>query len=194
MCDFAELLERVKAGDPQALSKLREQYSDALLRAARNLIGSALRPHCDATDLVQSVELVLWQGLRKGTFRVGNREQLFALAKVILRRQVARRWRSLKPMARTMEGRLGGTVADRPLFAAEGTAGRCAEFEDWKQHILNGLSDVDRRLVELRFLGHSTADAARIMGVEPEFLRVRLGRLRQRLREQLSNAGDPVKA
>jgi hypothetical protein len=39
-------------------------------------------------------------------------------------------------------------------------------------------------LVELRLQGHSTADVARKLNLDSRFLRVRLGRLRKRLREQ----------
>jgi len=53
------------------------------------------------------------------------------------------------------------------------------------RHLLDHVEDSqDRRLVELRLQGYSTAEVAREMNLDSRFLRVRLGRLRQRLRER----------
>src|SRR5262249_39611931 len=94
--EFTELLERVKAGDDQAMAQLMDQSRDALIRAARLLIGKALRSHLDSVDLVQSVQIILWMGLRTGRFSLSNSASLFALAQTLLRRKVARLWRDHK--------------------------------------------------------------------------------------------------
>jgi RNA polymerase sigma-70 factor (ECF subfamily) len=180
--EFADLLERVKAGDALALSQLMNHYHAAFDRAARKLLGRALQPHLDSEDLVQSVAIILWQGLRDGNFEVENPEQLLALAKVLLQRRAARHWRRLKPLA---DRATNGGVEDRPVSE---TASWGADFDDAMERLLSQFSDIDRRLVELRFQGHSTAEAARLLNLDPGFLRVRLARLRQHLREQLGRS------
>ena len=57
---------------------------------------------------------------------------------------------------------------------------RNGKYDD---RILPHLDDKDRRLVELRLQGFSTAEAARQLGEDADVLRVRLSRLRRRLRD-----------
>src|SRR5712671_6314786 len=49
---FAQLVERIQAGDDAAMSVLMEKYSEPLRRAASQLIGKALRSQLDSVDLV----------------------------------------------------------------------------------------------------------------------------------------------
>src|SRR5437870_11417044 len=94
--NFRQLVSRVQAGDDTAMSQLTEQYSEPLRRSARHLIGKMLQSHLDSVDLVQSVQIVLWLGLRTGKLTVDSPEKLLALAKTLLRRKVARYCRSAK--------------------------------------------------------------------------------------------------
>jgi DNA-directed RNA polymerase specialized sigma24 family protein len=58
---------------------------------------------------------------------------------------------------------------------------RQAALRDTLQNACHSMGDIDRRAIELRLFGHSTADAARQLRLDPDVLRVRLSRLRQRL-------------
>ena len=58
-----------------------------------------------------------------------------------------------------------------------------AQMTDAVQRLWNHLSALDRRVIELRLEGHSTADAARLLNEDPDRLRVRLNRLRRQVRE-----------
>jgi RNA polymerase sigma factor (sigma-70 family) len=182
--EFGVLLEAIRAGDNQALTQLLKKISGPLHKAARKLIGRPLQPHLDSVDLVQAVILILWQGLRNGKFQITTQDHLISLLKTLLRRTVARHWRTLKPItAATLEGSLDATVVDQPLIppGREPDPGRASEIEDTVENLLNQLDEVDRRLLVLRYDGHSTAEAARQLGMDPAFLRVRLSRLRKRL-------------
>lgn len=48
---------------------------------------------------------------------------------------------------------------------------------------MSTLDETERRLIELRLEGCTTAEVARQLGLDPDVLRVRLGRLRRRLRQ-----------
>jgi RNA polymerase sigma-70 factor (ECF subfamily) len=182
--EFAELVVLVKAGDDWAMAELMKRYAEPMRRTAGQLIGRTLQAQLDSVDLVQSVQLILWLGLRAGRFSVTSPEGLLALAKVLLRRKIARYCRSLKPatMTGTIEGVLSTTLIDQQLVSASPDTDpqRSAEFDDLVEHFLAQLDDLDQQLVKLRFQGYSTADAARHLRLEPGFLRVRLGRLRKR--------------
>ena len=183
---FTQLVQRVKTGDDAAMTELMEEYSEPLRRAACLMIGKALRSQLDSVDLVQSVQIILWLGLRTGKFSVATPENLLALAKTLLRRKVARYWRSVKtPLATISDVSLIDTVVDQALFPIrqEPTPDQSSEFDDLVEYFLEQLGDTDRQLIKLRFQGFSTADAARHLNLDPGFLRVRLGRLRKRFAE-----------
>ena len=168
------------------MAQLMEHYRPAMCRVARQYISRTLQTQLDSVDLVQSVQVLLWLGLRTGKFSVDSPQGLLSLAKTLLQRKVARYCRNAKPhLNATIEGSLEDTLIDQALFPVptETDPRRETEFEDLVEHFLNRLGDLDRQLVNLRFQGYSTAEAARHLNVDPSFLRVRLGRLRKRFAE-----------
>jgi DNA-directed RNA polymerase specialized sigma24 family protein len=57
-----------------------------------------------------------------------------------------------------------------------------AQFHDQVEHLCTGLTDLERRLLELRLEGYRSAEIARELKLSDVALRVRLTRMRQRLR------------
>lgn len=180
---FPELLRRARAGDRDALDGLVRTYEADVRIAARVLLGQALRPHLDTVDLVQSVHRSLMLGVRQDRFDVGSPAQLVALALVIVRRKVARKWRHHRrqvPSSTIMSDNDLGDVLTS-LHSTETDPARAAQLRDAAARAFRGLDGDDRRLLELRLEGWSTAEAARILGLNPDVLRVRLHRLRKQL-------------
>ncbi len=66
-------------------------------------------------------------------------------------------------------------------------------MKDSLQRVLRELDSTDRKLIGLRLEGHSTAEAARRLDLNPDVTRVRLSRLRRRL-EDKGVASDLVSA
>lgn len=183
---YADLLERARGGDKTALAQLAQIYEPELRIIARVRLGALLRPHLDTLDLVQSVHRSLLVGLRQGRFDVSTPERLIALALTMVRRKVARKWRQVRRQER---GERSGDEAHlsqllSALTSAEVDPGRQAEFDDAVAHVCRELSAADRRLLELRLEGWTTAAAARALNADPDVLRVRLSRIRRRLRDQ----------
>jgi RNA polymerase sigma-70 factor (ECF subfamily) len=185
--EFAALLARVRQGEAAALTELIQLYEPDVWIAARVRLGPALRPYLDLADVVQSVHYSLISGLQKQKFDLASPEKLVALAVAMVRRKIARHWRSLKRQTRSASGAPAGSNPRQALLRLctsehdPGSAVRSAEAVD---HFLQGLDDIDRRLLELRMDGYSTTEAARQLGVDAGCLRVRLGRLRKRLLER----------
>jgi RNA polymerase sigma-70 factor (ECF subfamily) len=184
--DFALLVGRVRLGDDEALAELTGRYESEVRRAARVLLGRGLRSHLDPADLVQSVHHILLQGIRQNKFELSSPQQLVGLAVTMARREVARLWRR-QQRQQTFDPQEGETrgpseVLTR-LSSAECDPAEQAQYHDAVEHVCRHLDDKDRRLVELRLQGLSTAEAARQLGEDADVLRVRLSRLRRRLRE-----------
>ncbi len=182
---FADLLERARQGDAAALAELARTYEPEVRLVARYRLGPALRPYLDTVDLVQSVHKSLLLGLRGDRFDLSSPDKLVALALTIVRRKVARHWRRLRRQHRLSHAGPAGEDAVQTLASLSSPGddpARAAQLRDAVQHLWNHLDAGERRLIELRLQGLSTADAARELGQDADVLRVRLSRLRQRLR------------
>src|SRR5689334_10247248 len=53
--EFARLMQRVRAGDPQATQEVFDRYSDAIRRVVRRYLHQRLRAQYDSIDILQTV-------------------------------------------------------------------------------------------------------------------------------------------
>ena len=186
--EFAELLEKAKAGDEAALARLAEQYEPKVRIVARVLLGPALRPYLDSVDVVQSVHRSLLAGLRGGKFDLSTPANLVALAVTMLRRKVARQWRHLRKQQRLSLGSGGipddarADLLDRRAGADPDPADEAA-FRDSAGKLYEQLTESEQQMLDLRLQGFGTDEIAARLGINPIALRVRFTRLRQRLQE-----------
>jgi RNA polymerase sigma-70 factor (ECF subfamily) len=170
------------AGDAQAQERLCRQYEPKVRIVARVLLGPALRPHFDSMDLVQSVHRSLLVGLRDQKFDISSPQKLIALASTIVRRKVARKWRSTRreqPSA-ACEG-LAATLSS--LSSPEADPAKAAEFNDQIERLCESLNEIEQRMLELRLEGFTSPEVAELLGIHSVALRVRWTRLRKRLQD-----------
>ena len=181
---YDALLALARAGDEEALGRLVAACEPEIRRVARAHLGRLLRPHLDSVDVAQSVQIALLLGLREGRLDVSSPDKLVGLAAAMVRHKVADHWRRVRRrgglLQRGIEARdLGALIAseggDDPSVARE--------RDEQVERMLTLLPKDERRILELRLLGHSTAEVARALGLNADVLRVRLSRLRKRLRD-----------
>lgn len=185
--DFATLLARARQGDAAALAELARRYEPEVRLVAHVQLGPALRPHLDSMDLVQSVHRSLMLGLRAGKFDVDSPDRLVALALTLVRRKVARKWRHLRRQQRLSTVPGGDHLARtlESLTASDPDPAHAAQANDALRRLCADMDGTERRMIELRLEGHSTAEVARKLGLDADVLRVHLSRLRLRLRNCL---------
>lgn len=167
------------------MTELVRTYEPEVRIVAHVLLGPAMRPHLDSLDLVQSVHRSLILGLRQDRFDISTPENLVALALTVVRRKVARKWRRDRRQQRLSHGPKQGEDLARVLetLASGETDPACAAaINDAIHQLCGNLSEPERRVMELRLSGCSTAEAARELGADADVLRAHLSRLRQRLR------------
>ena len=182
---FSDLLHDARHGDEEALSSLVERYQDDIRIIARAKLGPALRPYMDSLDLVQSVHHSLIVGLRANRYELSSADKLVALAAVVLRRKIARHWRTLRRQQRESGVRPpDSNIPDYVVSLSDEQKGpaELASFRDQIAFVMSRLEGVDRELVTLRLEGYSTIDSARRLNIDPDVARVRLSRLRRRLK------------
>jgi RNA polymerase sigma-70 factor (ECF subfamily) len=184
--DFAELLARVRAGDQAAMARLIALYEPQVRAVARVRLGAVLRAYLDSVDLLQSVHRTLIVGLRTEKFDISSPDKLIALAVTIVQRKVARHWRRAKRQSRdSLAGTAAQQLAERllSLSSSEPDPAATVEIREQVCQLIETLDETDRKLIELRLEGQSTAEAARRLGLDADVLRVRLSRLRKKLRD-----------
>lgn len=182
-----DFFRRLQGADEEALAALLREYEPEIRRAASVRLGPLLRPHLDSLDLVQSVFITLLKGLRDDKFHIAGPQELVALSAEIIRRKVAQVWKRMKRRTE-LNVQLTGThedaehvVVGRPDSPDPATE---AEVNDGIARMLDEVDEADRKLLELRLQGLTTAEAARALDADPDVLRVRLSRLRRRLTER----------
>lgn len=185
--DFDLLLTAARSGDEAAMQQLIEQYEPELRIVARNRLGSALRPHLDTIDLVQSVHRSLMIGLRDARFDITSPQKLIALAVTIVQRKAAKHWRHLKRQQRLSgheESKSDLVETMLSLRADRGDELSEITTRELLSQWLDKMDAVERQLIELRLEGYSTVEIAHQLQLDADVLRVKLSRLRKRLRER----------
>jgi RNA polymerase sigma-70 factor (ECF subfamily) len=188
---FTDLVARARSGDERALAELAGQYESEIRVAARVLLGPLLRPHLDSMDLVQSIHRSLLIGLRTNKFDFSCPEQLLALALTMARRKAAHHVRrQVRRRQLTAEALTSGQWPTGEMTAPD--PAQAVQHDDELHHIMGRLDRTERRVIELRLQGYSTAEAARELGLDSDSLRVRLGRLRRRLAQHSPSLAEAV--
>ena len=165
-----DLIARLRTGDEDSLVQLLQDYEPEIRRAARFRLGPLLRPHLDSVDLVQSVCVVLLEGFRDKRFEVTGPEKLVALAAGIIRHKVAHTWRRCRRQHEAQAQLAARSAQDERSAHFDIEAGNPAadlQRRDSVQQVLDRLEPDERRLMELRLAGYSTAAAARELARMP---------------------------
>lgn len=184
--EFADLLARAGKGDAAAQLELVRIYEPKVRMVARVLLGPALRPYLESSDLTQSVHKSIVHGLRANKFEIAGPDQLIGLALTVLRRKAARHWRHLQRQQR-LSGHKSRSSTDgvANVLTALSSGGldpaASAQFRDQLEALCEHLDDTEKRVIEFRLEGYNLAEIADLIGVSRVALRVRMTRLRQRL-------------
>ena len=178
---------RVRAGDEESAGGVLRRYESKIRLTARHLLRPVLRRYLDSIDVAQSVQFHLMSGLRRGSFDLPDTETFVALAVTMVRRKVAQHWRHLQREHLIRFGLPEGQTPESSPLTTPGASGDPAQTalrNEELQRLWQVLDPTERRLLELRLEGYSTAEAASQMDCAANVLRVRLSRLRKRLNEQ----------
>lgn len=184
------LLERLRAGDPDAVGEFFTEYGPVVRAHYRRKIGRQMQRLVDSQDLLSTILRRLCLRLRGTGIRAENHKQFWALVyrigndAIVDRIQVVDRLREMEAQgsefARAMSERLmtSGPHADR-------------DFAEQLSLVLDRIeSSIDRELLVLWLHGHGLSDAGAILGLNPAAVRKRWQRLREAIRRDLKAEGS----
>jgi RNA polymerase sigma-70 factor, ECF subfamily len=185
-----KLVARCRAGDQDAARVLFDRFVDRLLVLARGRIGHRLASRFDAEDVVQSVFRTFFIRLRNDEFDFHGQDDLFKLLVRITVHKTLRAIAHHRAAKRDPghEALQPGSSSDRDALAqaldAEPSPDTIITFVDQLEHFLKQLPALDRQILELRLLGHSTEEIAAKVGIYDRKVRRVLERIRSLATEQ----------
>ena len=190
---FADLLRRVRSGDPSAAEQLVKSYEPHIRRAVRiHLRDARLRRLLDGADVCQSVLASFFVRAASGQYELDTPEQLVRLLMSMARNKIASRGRK-QEVVRREERDLDGSSSAEGDFPAGGVspsvqvAGR-----DLLEEVRKRLSEEERFLVDQRALGREWADIAAERGGGAEALRKKHARALDRVAAELGLDEGPA--
>jgi RNA polymerase sigma factor (sigma-70 family) len=184
--DFADFLERIRAGDGEAAERLVRQYEPLIRREVRlRLTDPRLCRALDSMDICQSVMASFFVQAACGRYDLEQPGQLLALLVGMARKKLAFAARTQQAQRRDV-GRVGSAPVDELDPAGNAaTPSRVVAGQELLREVQQRLSAEERQLAERRGQGESWAAIAAALGGTPDGRRMQLGRALDRVAEQL---------
>jgi RNA polymerase sigma factor (sigma-70 family) len=183
---FADLLQRIRAGDMEAAAELVRRYESVVrLEVRQRLRDPRLRRVFDSMDICQSVLASFFVRAAAGQYDLENAGHLVRLLVSIARNKVAyhaRRERAGRRDHRRVEATDLG-IHDVP--GGEPSPSQVATGKELLEQVRRRLTAEECRLADLRGQGYGWAEIASALGGTPEARRVQLSRGIQRVARQL---------
>jgi RNA polymerase sigma-70 factor (ECF subfamily) len=184
---FAELIQRVRAGDADAAAEVVRRYEPEIRRAVRlRLTEPSLRRVLDSMDICQSVFANFFVRAAAGQFDLEQPDQLLRLL-VVMARNKLRDQVSYHHAARRDQRRVEADPAvelDKARSAAPSPSSVLSARE-LLDALRAALTPAERELAEQRALGRDWKSIAAELGERPDTLRKRLSAALNRASRQL---------
>ncbi len=181
-----ELIDRIRAGDRQAVAEFLSLNGPVIRQRYRRKIGKSLRRLIESCDVLASIGRRMDYLAAHGTLRLESEGQLWALIIRLGNRVVADQARLLATLhrAEAEERQWAGAVLARA--ERNGKIDEDALGEALETAFAALPSEIDRSILSQWLLGNSSPVIAVTLGIEPANVRKRWERIRERLEEVLA--------
>lgn len=176
----ADLLNRLRAGDPLAAEAVFARYARDLVRIADRHLSRKLAGRVDGEDVVQSVFRTFFRRSAVGEFSIDTTGELWRLLLTITLRKARAKGRFHTAGVRDA----GAEAGDAALVeaAARGPGPDDAVvLVDQIEAVLHGLPPLYAELLDLRLQGRTPTEIAPQLGVSRQTVHRALNLLQQRL-------------
>jgi RNA polymerase sigma factor (sigma-70 family) len=184
---FVELLQRLRAGDPEAAALLVQRYAPAVRRALRfQLRDPGLAREVDGSDILQSALASFFtRAAAAGGYKLETSEQLQALLIRMARNKLRHQLRKHRAQRRDGRRVLPVDVGDLDPEADRPTPSRIVASRELLQAVRQGLNAEERQIADLRAEGASWAEVAARLGGTPDGRRMQHSRALGRVSREL---------
>jgi RNA polymerase sigma factor (sigma-70 family) len=178
----AELVARLRGGDPQAAEEVFARYAQRLTRLAEEQLSRKLAARLDGADVVQSVFRTFFRRSAAGEFRIDSSAELWRLLVQITLQKARAYGRQHTAGVRNVAAEaLGGSALLNEAVTREPGPPEAAVLVDQIEAVLRGLPALYCDLLQLRLEGHSVSDTAARLGVSRRTVHRGLRLLQERL-------------
>jgi RNA polymerase sigma factor (sigma-70 family) len=164
---IAELVQRLRAGDPRAAEKLFARYAQRLTRLAEQHLSRKVAGRMDGEDVVPSVFRTFFRRSAAGEFQIDSALQIWRLLMQSTLRKARAKSRhhtaEMRGVAAELPG--GGDAWLAEAVAHEPGPAEAAALVDQIEALLRDLPDLYCHLLDMRLQGHSVAEIAQQLGV-----------------------------
>lgn len=185
---FADLVRRVRAGDPDAAADLVRKYEPAIRRVVRVRLGGRVGALFDSMDVCQSVLGSFFLRAAAGQYALDSPTDLIKLLTAMARNKLAFQVRRQRAQKRDVGRDVPADAVAEPA-APTTSPSRQVAARELLGELDRRLSPEERQLVELRTRGHDWADIADRLRGTPEALRKKHARALDRVAKELGLEG-----
>jgi RNA polymerase sigma factor (sigma-70 family) len=179
---IAELVVRLRHGDPQAAEVIFTRYAQRLTHLAEQQLSRKLAARFDGADVVQSVFRTFFRRSARGDFRIDSSAELWRLlVQITLQKTRAYGRRHTAGLRDVTAEAPDGAALLLEAMAHEPGPAEAAALIDQIQELLRGLPALYCDLLQMRLEGRSVVDTAAQLGVSRRTVHRALHLLQQRL-------------
>ena len=162
--DDRELIEKFKAGSQSAATELFDRYCERLLGLARKRIGQRMASRIDPEDVIQSAFRTFFSRVRNDEFKFEAENDLFKLLVRLTVNKTLRQIAHHRAAKRDPGKEAGQGSGESDIFSQLTSGDPPPEVEvallDEFERFLSKLPEFDRKVLELKLQGNTTAEIA----------------------------------
>lgn len=186
---FAEIMDRLRAGDGDAAREVFTRFAHRLIALARSRLDLALRPKLDPEDVLQSVYQSFFVHQAQDRYSLDSWDSLWAMLTVMTLRKCARRRQFFQTAMRDVAREAGSEPFDDcpkagfEIFAHDPTPSEAARLTETVEQLMAGMAPRERDILSLSLQGFTSAEISSRVGRTERTVQRLLKRIRSRLEE-----------
>jgi RNA polymerase sigma-70 factor (ECF subfamily) len=188
---FNRLMERLRAGDDAAATRVFNEYAGRLIALARSRLDVRVRQKIDAEDVVQSVYRSFFCRHADGQFRLENWDSLWGMLVCITLRKCVNCNERFHAGRRSVTREVSATPADESggwdLAGREPDPEEAVVLAETVTRLLEGFEGDEQEIVSLTLQQFSTQEISERLGRAERTV----GRVRERARKRLERLLQP---
>jgi RNA polymerase sigma-70 factor (ECF subfamily) len=167
---FADVMQRLRAGDQDAATQVFQRFADRLIALARGRLNPVIRAKLDPEDVLQSVFRSFFTRHAEGQFDLANWDSLWSMLVVLTVRKCGRRvgyfhaarrdvLRERAPEPAVQESNMAWEQ-----MAAEPTPAEAAILTETVEQLMRRLDERERQVLALRLQGYTIPEISAQLG------------------------------
>jgi RNA polymerase sigma-70 factor (ECF subfamily) len=187
---FANVMDRLRAGDDDAAAEVFHRFANRLIALARSRLDHLLRAKVDPEDVMQSVYRSFFRRQAADGYAFTGWDGLWAILTVITLRKCGHRAEYFHAVRRDVrrESPADGD-AELPAIAVDPTPSHAARLAETLEQVMRGLEERERTILALSLQGYDSAEISEHVGRTERTVQRVLKRVREEL-EQMRDAPD----